>query len=93
MWAFVVHCQSKAIIKLKFPIKFTTILAEKDSRMQMRFLRLPGSVGAFEAYLASISPDIRLGFGAFGEWSKRLTLFSFNWLKSLLRYQRITKRG
>ena len=30
---------------------------------------LPGSVGAFEGYLASLPPVIGLGFGPFGEWS------------------------
>ena len=30
---------------------------------------LPGSVGAFEGYLASLPPVIGLGFGAYGEWS------------------------
>ena len=30
---------------------------------------LPGSVGAFEGYLASLPPVIGLGFGGCGEWS------------------------
>ena len=30
---------------------------------------LPGSVGAFEGYLASLPPVIGLGFGPYGEWS------------------------
>ena len=30
---------------------------------------LPGSVGAFEGYLASLPPVIGLGFGGYGEWS------------------------
>ena len=33
---------------------------------------LPGSVGAFEGYLASLPPVIGLGFGAFGERSKEV---------------------
>ena len=33
---------------------------------------LPGSVGAFEAYMRSLPPVIGLGFGGYGEWSKEV---------------------